>query len=80
MEVICIKDSTPVNDDPRIILVLKGCRYNVTNVVEEAMFDLPKNIWYELLETGKNMWHDHSIFAIAPEIKEEIVEKQLVNQ
>lgn len=72
MEVICIKTSIAIDNDPRTVLVFKGSRYHVTEVKEEALFGFPKTIWYRLLETGDSL-HSYDLFALAPPLKEEIL-------
>lgn len=62
MRVICIKDSIPIDNNPRIILVTKNSIYNVTKVTRQELFGQPKRTWYSLLETGEGIVHTTDSF------------------
>jgi hypothetical protein len=64
MKVICLRDG--FSDDKDTMLVKRGSIYNVTNVVKSKYNRQYKtNIWYELLETGRDL-HLGAIFVLAP--------------
>jgi hypothetical protein len=65
MRVLCIKDGFSSNKD--ITVVKRGCIYNVTNVINDKYNKQHQtDIWYELLETGKNR-HIGTLFVLCPE-------------
>lgn len=74
MELLCVESST--SDSKGALLVIKGCRYTLTRVVESDFIPRGRNnnICYELLETG--MWlHHSSLFVIAPPVRDSEIEE-----
>lgn len=66
MVVKCIETSN--SNDPSAILVIEGCIYNVTNIVNSMYREGTNNsIWYQLLETGDLIHHSSCFIEINPD-------------
>ena len=78
MRVLCI--TTSFSSDKSIILVKRGCTYNVTRVVKSKYHRQCKtDIWYELLETGNDL-HIGTLFVLLPEEIETSIKPKSNNQ
>lgn len=78
MELICLEDSWSSYE--HAILVKKGSRYNLINVVKgKYRSGTNNNIWYELLETGTSIHHS-SLFAVAPPIIEKTIDNAKIKE
>lgn len=65
MRVLCI--TSGFSDDKDTLLVKRGSVYNVTKVVRSKYNRQYKtDIWYELLETGRDL-HLGCLFVLCPE-------------
>jgi hypothetical protein len=72
MQLICIKKGPAYPNCPK---VSKGSRYHLTRIIEEDIFD-GSNIWYVLFEMGDKYMYHSSLFAVAPEIIDEVEEEK----